>query len=39
MINHAYWPILLPALAIIASVAAFYLLADGIRRRYDLSRT
>jgi len=39
MINHAYWPILLPAFAIIVSVAAFYLLADGIRRRYDLSRT
>jgi len=34
--SHVYWPVILPALAIILAVGAFYFLADGIGRRYDL---
>jgi len=36
--SHVYWPVMLPALAIILAVGAFYFLADGIGRRYDLQR-
>lgn len=32
-----YWPVVLPGVAIVGAVAAFYLLADGIRRRYEIA--
>jgi len=35
LVNHLYGPVVLPAVAIVISVGAFYLLADGIRRRYS----
>jgi peptide/nickel transport system permease protein len=36
MLNQSlYGPVVLTALAVIVAVAAFYLLADGIRRRYE----
>ena len=37
MLNQSlYGPVVLTALAVILSVAAFYLLADGTRRRYEM---
>jgi len=37
MLNQSlYGPVVLTALAVILAVAAFYLLADGIRRRYGM---
>lgn len=36
MLNQSlYGPVVLTALAIVVAVAAFYLLADGVRRRYE----
>lgn len=35
LINGMYWPVVLPGIAIVIAVAAFYLLADGVRRRYE----
>jgi ABC-type dipeptide/oligopeptide/nickel transport system permease subunit len=34
-----YTPVVLTSVAIVASIAAFYLLSNGIRRRYGLDRT
>ena len=39
VVNQAYWPVVLPSLAIILSIAAFYLVADGVARYYDIDRT
>lgn len=36
LIYHMYWPTVIPALAIILAVTAFYLLADGIARWYEI---
>lgn len=34
--SQMYWPIVLPVLAIIFAISAFYLTADGIARRYNI---
>jgi peptide/nickel transport system permease protein len=38
VVHDAYWPVVLPAVAIIVSISAFYLIADGISRLYEVSR-